>query len=413
MTHRNAWIPLDLVAAPRTGGRAGRLRPRRQADLRRTAARLPRAAEAEGRPAPRPDDRDQAGRQLRPGRRPRQGGREPPHQGVVGDRPDVNDDAAQGRRAVTGRRWRRHQAVDRRRGQGPRQGRGVRRAGVAEQALVVPAGQAAAAAGGQEPGLAAEPHRPLHPRPAGEGGHRPVARGRPGDADPPADARPDRPAADAGGGRRVPRRTRRPTPTRSWSTGCWRRRTTASAGPGAGSTWPATPTRTATASTPRAPSGSTATGSSTPSTATCRSTSSPIEQLAGDLLPTPTTGPEGRHRASTATRMINQEGGIDLEQFRVESVVDRVNTTGAVWLGLTVGCCQCHDHKFDPITPARVLPALRLLQQLRRADAGDPARPRTRPGASRSARRMAAVAEASSSSSTRRRPTRSSGGSAA
>jgi hypothetical protein len=45
----------------------------------------------------------------------------------------------------------------------------------------------------------------------------------------------------------------------------------------------------------------------------------------------------------------NEEGGIDVEQFRVESVVDRVNTTGSVFLGLTIGCCQCHDHKFDPI----------------------------------------------------------------
>lgn len=74
-----------------------------------------------------------------------------------------------------------------------------------------------------------------------------------------------------------------------------------------------------------------------------------IEQLAGDLLPKPT--PEqltatGFHRNT----MINQEGGIDVEQFRVDSVIDRVNTTGGVWLGLTVGCCQCHDHKFDPIT---------------------------------------------------------------
>ncbi len=74
-----------------------------------------------------------------------------------------------------------------------------------------------------------------------------------------------------------------------------------------------------------------------------------VEQLAGDLLPNPT--PEqltatGFHRNT----MINQEGGIDLEQFRVDAVVDRVNTTGTVWLGLTVGCCQCHDHKFDPIS---------------------------------------------------------------
>jgi hypothetical protein len=73
-----------------------------------------------------------------------------------------------------------------------------------------------------------------------------------------------------------------------------------------------------------------------------------IQQLAGDLLPKPTTEQlvaTGFHRNT----MINQEGGIDLEQFRVESVVDRVNTTGAVWLGLTIGCCQCHDHKFDPL----------------------------------------------------------------
>jgi hypothetical protein len=74
-----------------------------------------------------------------------------------------------------------------------------------------------------------------------------------------------------------------------------------------------------------------------------------IEQLAGDLLPQATTEQKvatGFHRNT----QINQEGGIDLEQFRVESIVDRVNTTGSVWLGLTVGCCQCHDHKFDPLT---------------------------------------------------------------
>ena len=47
---------------------------------------------------------------------------------------------------------------------------------------------------------------------------------------------------------------------------------------------------------------------------------------------------------------INQEGGIDPEQFRIDSVFDRVATTGTVWLGLTIGCAQCHDHKFDPIT---------------------------------------------------------------
>jgi hypothetical protein len=72
------------------------------------------------------------------------------------------------------------------------------------------------------------------------------------------------------------------------------------------------------------------------------------EQLAGDLLPNATVQQQvatGFHRNTP----FNEEGGIDLEQFRVESIVDRVNTTGAVFLGLTLGCAQCHDHKFDPI----------------------------------------------------------------
>ena len=74
-----------------------------------------------------------------------------------------------------------------------------------------------------------------------------------------------------------------------------------------------------------------------------------IEQLAGDLLPEPTRDQliaTGFHRNT----LINQEGGTDKEQFRNEAVVDRINTTGAVWLGLTVGCAQCHTHKYDPLT---------------------------------------------------------------
>jgi mono/diheme cytochrome c family protein len=74
-----------------------------------------------------------------------------------------------------------------------------------------------------------------------------------------------------------------------------------------------------------------------------------IEQLAGDLLPGATLEQKiatGFHRNT----QINQEGGIDKEQFRIESVFDRVNTTGTVWLGLTIACAQCHDHKFDPIS---------------------------------------------------------------
>ena len=74
-----------------------------------------------------------------------------------------------------------------------------------------------------------------------------------------------------------------------------------------------------------------------------------IEQIAGDLLANPTK----KQIAATAfhrNTLISQEGGSDPEQFRVEATMDRVNTTGAVWLGLSLGCAQCHDHKFDPIS---------------------------------------------------------------
>ena len=73
-----------------------------------------------------------------------------------------------------------------------------------------------------------------------------------------------------------------------------------------------------------------------------------LEQLAGDLLPKAQESQviaTGFHRNT----QINQEGGIDKEQFRIDSIFDRVATTGTVWLGLTIGCAQCHDHKFDPI----------------------------------------------------------------
>ncbi|MEW4567381.1 PSD1 and planctomycete cytochrome C domain-containing protein [Tautonia sp. JC769] len=74
-----------------------------------------------------------------------------------------------------------------------------------------------------------------------------------------------------------------------------------------------------------------------------------IEQLAGDLLPDASPG----HRTAAGfhrNTLTNTEGGVDQEEFRVAAVVDRVNTTGTVWLGLTVGCAQCHTHKYDPIT---------------------------------------------------------------
>jgi len=74
-----------------------------------------------------------------------------------------------------------------------------------------------------------------------------------------------------------------------------------------------------------------------------------IEQLAGDLLPAATVSQRvatGFHRNT----MANVEAGVDPEEERVLAVVDRVNTTGMVWLGTTIECAQCHDHKYDPIS---------------------------------------------------------------
>jgi hypothetical protein len=74
-----------------------------------------------------------------------------------------------------------------------------------------------------------------------------------------------------------------------------------------------------------------------------------VEQVAGDMLPDAT--PEqliasGFHRNA----MTNEEGGIDPEETHYEVLVDRVNTTATVWLGTTLGCAQCHDHKYDPFS---------------------------------------------------------------
>jgi hypothetical protein len=74
-----------------------------------------------------------------------------------------------------------------------------------------------------------------------------------------------------------------------------------------------------------------------------------IEQIAGDLLPQSTIEQKiatGFHRNT----MTNEEGGTDPEEARWETLIDRVNTTAAVWLGTTFACAQCHNHKYDPFT---------------------------------------------------------------
>ncbi len=72
-------------------------------------------------------------------------------------------------------------------------------------------------------------------------------------------------------------------------------------------------------------------------------------QVAGDMLPDATTD----HRVATGfyrNTLKNREGGVNVEEFRFEEVVDRTNTVATVWLGLSMECARCHDHKYDPVT---------------------------------------------------------------
>ncbi|MDZ4781347.1 MAG: DUF1549 and DUF1553 domain-containing protein, partial [Planctomycetia bacterium] len=85
-----------------------------------------------------------------------------------------------------------------------------------------------------------------------------------------------------------------------------------------------------------------------------------VEQLAGDLLPEATRAQQvatGFHRNT----LLNEEGGIDPLEFRFYALCDRVATTGTTWLGLTLQCCQCHHHKYDPIAQSEYYGVMALL----------------------------------------------------
>lgn len=97
-----------------------------------------------------------------------------------------------------------------------------------------------------------------------------------------------------------------------------------------------------------------------------------IEQLAGDLLPNPTEDQliaTAFHRNTTT----NSEGGTDDEEFRNAAIVDRVNTTLAVWMGTTISCAQCHDHKYDPFTQQDYFRMFAFLNNTEDADRNDEA----------------------------------------
>ncbi len=95
-----------------------------------------------------------------------------------------------------------------------------------------------------------------------------------------------------------------------------------------------------------------------------------VEQIAGDMLPN-ATDDQVMATAFHRNTMTNNEGGTQDEEFRNVAVVDRVNTTMAVWMGTTIACAQCHSHKYDPITQDEYFQLFAILNNTEDADRRD------------------------------------------
>ena len=95
-----------------------------------------------------------------------------------------------------------------------------------------------------------------------------------------------------------------------------------------------------------------------------------VEQLAGDLLPNPTQD-QLIATAFHRNTMTQNEGGTNDEEYRTAAVIDRVNTTYAVWMGTTMACAQCHTHKYDPITITEYFRSYALFNQSADSDKAD------------------------------------------
>jgi len=94
-------------------------------------------------------------------------------------------------------------------------------------------------------------------------------------------------------------------------------------------------------------------------------------QLAGDLLPE--AGLDGQVAVGFyRNTLTNKEGGVDQEEYRVKATVDRVNTLGSVWLGITLGCAQCHSHKYDPFTQREYYELFAFFNSLQEVDVPAP-----------------------------------------
>ena len=206
-----------------------------------------------------------------------------------------------------------------------------------------------------------QPHRRVHPQHARIQGHRTLARGRPADPDPPALARPDRPAADARGGPRVRARHRpprlraagRPAPR----VAPLRRADGRSlAGPGAVLRHGRLPRRPGPAHLP------------VPRLRDRRVQPQralrPVHDRAARRRPA--SPPD--HRAARGDRLQPPEhddprGGAQPGEYLAKYASDRVRTVSNTWLGSTMGCCECHDHKYDPFTSRDFYSLVRLLRR--------------------------------------------------
>ena len=215
--------------------------------------------------------------------------------------------------------------------------------------LGLPAARPPGGAAGPSRQLGAEPDRPLHPRPPRGRGAVALTRGGSGHPPPPPQPRPDRPAALGRGGGCLPGRHERTTPTSEVVDRLL-------ASPHYGERWG----RHWLDAARYADSDGYEKDKSRlvwfyrDWVINALNRDLPydqfiIEQIAGDLLPDAT---QDQVVATGFLRnsMINEEGGIDPEQFRMEAMFDRMDAIGKSVLGLTIQCAQCHTHKYDPIT---------------------------------------------------------------
>ncbi len=185
----------------------------------------------------------------------------------------------------------------------------------------------------------------------------------------PAVSRPDRPAADARGGRGVRERQIAESLRAIWSTGCWPPALWRALGAALARPGPLRRYQRLRKGSPALDLALSRLGHRRPQR---RHAVRPVHHRATGRRHAAERHAESQRIATGFHRntMLNEEGGIDPLEFRFYAMTDRVATTGTVWLGLTLGCAQCHTHKFDPIPQREYYQFIGLPQQRRRAAVG-------------------------------------------